>query len=109
MNTSAALTRYSLTVRVTRVVKWGKFGDYELAVADATTLAGSAVGNPADWRRMRLVRKLSPAEARLLGGSGHGSTWSFQWAGGAFPVEFKVGRDRAGTSATQFVSRQAHD
>jgi len=50
------------------------------------------VTNPADWRRMRALRPVSAAEALLLGAKGHGSQWSFQWAGGAFPVEFKVGR-----------------
>jgi hypothetical protein len=72
--------------------KWGKYGDYELTLADAATreFAGSKVSNPADWRRMRPVRPLSAAEALLLGAAGHGSQWTFQWAGGAFPVEFKV-------------------
>lgn len=35
--------------------KWGKSGDYDLAVADAAARAftGSAVAAPAEWQRLR--------------------------------------------------------
>ena len=79
-------------------INWGQFGYYELAVTDASTLeaSGSAVdlatgvAAPADWRKMKATRPFSVCERCLFGAAGTGSEWSFEWSGGAFPVEFRA-------------------
>ncbi len=79
----------------TVAVAFGSYGNYEFAVTDAVLreFSGAAIVDgapaPAHWRRMRCIRSLSPVETRMLGATGAGSQWSFQWAGGAFPVEFR--------------------
>jgi len=90
-------------------IAWGKYGNYELAVTDAVLreLQGAAVPpsprdapGPNDWRRMRAIRPLSPAELSLIGATGGGSEWSFEYEGGAFNVQFR------GDSYNHFVCAQ---
>lgn len=79
----------------TVAIAFGSYGNYEFAVTDAVLreFSGAAIvgGAPAPehWRRMRCVRSLSPVESKMLGATGAGSQWSFEWAGGTFPVEFR--------------------
>mmetsp|Transcript_34434 Transcript_34434/g.103774 ORF Transcript_34434/g.103774 Transcript_34434/m.103774 type:complete len:237 (-) Transcript_34434:45-755(-) len=78
-------------------ITWGKYGDYKLDVTDGVLreLAGSRVPaagrapGPNDWRRMRCVRPLSPAETKLLAPDGGGTAWAFHYANGRFEVQFR--------------------
>lgn len=90
-------------------IAWGKYGNYELTVTDAVLreLQGAAVPpspqdkpGPNDWRRMRAVRPLSPAEHALVGPNGGGTEWLFQYEGGSFDVQFR------GDSYNHFVCHQ---
>lgn len=80
-------------------IAWGKYGNYELTIVGEPArreFAGSAVPpspgdapGPNDWRKMRLVRPLSPAENRLLSPTGGGTEWKFEYQGGRFGVQFR--------------------
>mmetsp|Transcript_24218 Transcript_24218/g.33148 ORF Transcript_24218/g.33148 Transcript_24218/m.33148 type:complete len:212 (-) Transcript_24218:338-973(-) len=72
-------------------IDWKKYGVYEFVVTDAVLreLSGSVKGAPNNWRRLAAKRPLSPAEAKLLGASGAGSVWRFEYNGGAFNVQFR--------------------
>ena len=80
-------------------IAWGKYGNYELTIVGEPArreFAGSAVPpspgdapGPNDWRKMRLVRPLSPAESRLLSPTGGGTEWKFEYQGGRFGVQFR--------------------
>jgi len=80
-------------------ISWGKFGVYELTVS-GDELAGSYVGKPQEWRKMRKLRDLSPVELRMLGAEGQGSEWTFIYDGGSFPITFK------GDGYNHFVCKQ---
>ena len=44
-------------------INWGKYGEYELVIsADGTSMAGSAKGQPDNWRKAVFVRKLGAVE-----------------------------------------------
>lgn len=64
-----------------------KFGKYELTAegADGKAWAGSAAGNPSNWRKMALSRPFSAAERALMD-----SEWDFVHPGGSFKVEFRA-------------------
>jgi hypothetical protein len=72
------------------VGKWGEYGDFDLAVADAAArvLAG-AVPNPARWRCLRAVRSLSAADAKLLEAAENGPCGPFSGPGALSPWIYK--------------------
>ena len=50
----------------------GRYGTYDLKLdAAAASGAGSARGDPAQWRKMTLVRDLTAADVAAAGGCGH--------------------------------------
>ena len=47
-------------------INWGKFGTYELIVAaDGKTFAGSAVGQPENWRKGTRLEAVAAQEAHV--------------------------------------------
>ena len=69
------------------LIDWAKFGKYDLALTAKSPPAfdGSAVGQPDNWRKMKLREPFSTAELKLMD-----SRWDFQWSGGSFEVEFRA-------------------
>lgn len=68
-------------------IDWGKYGQYELDLTDAATRAfkGSFVGQPDNWRTMKLRRPFSAAEMGVLD-----SEWELEHPSGKFNVEFRA-------------------
>ncbi len=69
------------------LIDWKKYGKYELKLdgGDARSLSGGAVGKPESWRKMRLKRPFSTAEANLLD-----SKWMFEHPSGKMEIEFRA-------------------
>mmetsp|Transcript_57412 Transcript_57412/g.168096 ORF Transcript_57412/g.168096 Transcript_57412/m.168096 type:complete len:205 (-) Transcript_57412:105-719(-) len=98
-----ANARWAVTADGTLQIAWGKYGNYELSVANAEAreFSGSLIGDAAEWRRMKMTRPLVQTELALLGApAGTGSEWEFVHAGGTFPVEFR------GDGFSHFICRQ---
>ena len=54
-----AQSHWKLTGNVIHI-SWGKYGNYELIVADdGQSMAGSAVGQPTNWRKATRVKTLA--------------------------------------------------
>merc|ERR1711924_3293 len=70
-------------------IDWQQYGKNQLQKQADNTWAGSTVGKPEDWRKMKQTRALSPMEALLLGDGG-GTEWDFIYDGGNFNVQFKA-------------------
>jgi len=68
-------------------ISWGKYGNYEMEIKDPSTryFEGNAVGDKANWRKMKLARPFSTAEMQLMD-----SEWMLEHPGGSFPVEFRA-------------------
>ena len=44
-------------------INWGQFGNYQLVIAaDGQSMAGSAVGQPDNWRKAQRIRALGKVE-----------------------------------------------
>ena len=110
-----ANAKWAVTPEAVLQISWANYGNYELTTTSSDHLsspelhplleniefAGSLVGNPSDWRKMRKVRPLATTELAILGfPAGVGSEWEFEHAGGTFPVEFR------GDGYSHFVCRQ---
>ena len=93
-----ARSSWELTEDKHLLIDFGKFGDYRLAMSSQNeqlpAFEGSAVGQPGNWRKMKFKAEFHVAYRMLMD-----SVWSFEHAGGAFPVEFRA------DSFNHFVSK----
>jgi len=87
-----AQARWALAEGVVSI-DWGKFGKYELVVAEDKSMEGNAMPKKPDdennWRKATFKRALSEEELAIIG-DGAGTEWDFAWTGGNFPVQFKA-------------------
>lgn len=58
-------------------IDWKNYGKYELMKTE-TGFEGSAVGKPANWRKMTYSRPFTDIETLLMGDGG-GSVWNYEW------------------------------
>ena len=66
-------------------VDFQQYGKYEFQKTSDGEWAGSAVGQPDNWRRMTKKRAFSAAEVAVMD-----SKWEFEHAGGTFEVELRA-------------------
>ena len=68
------------------LIEWGKYGRYALDMdmaAHPPCCAGSAIGQPENWRTMIMKRPFTLCESKIMD-----SEWKFEHAGGSFSIEF---------------------